>query len=185
MNPPTRSWRPGSEAAIASASDLPADLQVEANDGVVSITGSLACDDCGGLQTPGGIGTVQQSVGAVVRAVPGVEAVEVRARSRPLADLRRSDCRSHSSPRFEDAGKNPQRHARCRGAPASEGSKRRGYARSPRDGHPPESGSGSALVSPSTTASRSQGAAAGGVTDLAVGRSLRTLPGADPGTWTP
>ncbi len=64
------------EAAMASASDLPASLQVAVNDGVVIVTGSLACDDCGGLQTPGGIGTVQQSVGAVVRAVPGVEAVE-------------------------------------------------------------------------------------------------------------
>lgn len=71
------------EAAIASASDLPDDLQVEANDGVVSITGSLACDDCGGLQTPGGIGTVQQSVGAVVRAVPGVEAVEFALEAGP------------------------------------------------------------------------------------------------------
>ena len=64
------------EAALAGASDLPAGFQVEANDGAVIITGSLECDDCGGLLTPGGIGTVQQSLGAVVRAIPGVEAVE-------------------------------------------------------------------------------------------------------------
>ncbi len=64
------------EAALQTASDLPAGFRVEANDGVVIITGSLACDDCGGLRTPGGIGTVQQSLGAVVRAIPGVEAVE-------------------------------------------------------------------------------------------------------------
>lgn len=64
------------EAALATASDLPAGFEVEVAAGVVTITGSLACDDCGGLRTPGGIGTVQQSLGAVVRAVPGVEAVE-------------------------------------------------------------------------------------------------------------
>ena len=55
--------------------DGPSDEELVAA-GVVTITGSLACDDCGGLRTPGGIGTVQQSLGAVVRAVPGVEAVE-------------------------------------------------------------------------------------------------------------
>ena len=64
------------EAALATAADLPAGLEVEVAAGVVTITGSLACDDCGGLRTPPGLGTVQQSLGAVVRAVPGVEAVE-------------------------------------------------------------------------------------------------------------
>ena len=64
------------EAAIAGASDLRADsLTVAVTDGVVTITGSVLCDDCGGTRTPNGTGTVQQSLGAVVRAVPGVERV--------------------------------------------------------------------------------------------------------------
>lgn len=64
-------------AAIANASDLPADaFSVAANDGVVRITGSAVCEDCGGMRTPGGIQSIQQSLGAVVRAVPGVERVE-------------------------------------------------------------------------------------------------------------
>lgn len=64
-------------AAIANASDLPADaFAVDARDGVVRITGSVACEACGGMQTPGGIQSIQQSLGAVARAVPGVERVE-------------------------------------------------------------------------------------------------------------
>jgi osmotically-inducible protein OsmY len=64
-------------AAIANASDLPADaFSVAASDGVVRITGAVACEDCGGMQTPGGIQSIQQSLGAVTRAVPGVERVE-------------------------------------------------------------------------------------------------------------
>jgi hypothetical protein len=65
------------EAALATASDVPADaLTVVVVDGVVTVTGSVACDECGGIRTPGGSGTVQQSLGAVVRAIPGVESVE-------------------------------------------------------------------------------------------------------------
>ena len=65
------------EAALASASDVPADaLTVEVSEGVVTVTGSVVCEDCGGRRTPGGFGTVQQSLGAVVRAIPGVESVE-------------------------------------------------------------------------------------------------------------
>lgn len=64
------------EAALASASDLPAaGLTVQVQDGVVIISGRLDCPDCGGSGTPGGTGTIQQSLGAVVRAVPGVESV--------------------------------------------------------------------------------------------------------------
>jgi osmotically-inducible protein OsmY len=64
------------EAAIEAASDLRADsLSVAVSEGVITITGSVVCDDCGGTRTPGGTGTVQQSLGAVVRAVPGVERV--------------------------------------------------------------------------------------------------------------
>jgi osmotically-inducible protein OsmY len=72
------------QAALASASDLPADsLTVQARAGVVTVTGSVICADCGGTRTPSGTGTVQQSLGAVVRAVPGVERVlfELRYRS--------------------------------------------------------------------------------------------------------
>lgn len=64
------------ERAIAGASDLPSGLMVAVNQGAVTISGSLACEDCGGQQTPGNVGTVQQSVGAIVRAVPGVSEVQ-------------------------------------------------------------------------------------------------------------
>ena len=64
-------------AAIASASDLPADyLTVSVDSGTVRVTGSLACEDCGGMRTPGGEDTIQQTLGAVIRAVPGVGSVE-------------------------------------------------------------------------------------------------------------
>jgi osmotically-inducible protein OsmY len=64
-------------SAIVNASDLPADaFLVAASDGVVRITGSVVCDECGGMLTPAGIQSIQQSLGAVVRAVPGVERVE-------------------------------------------------------------------------------------------------------------
>ena len=64
-------------AAIAGTSDLPQNsLAVAADGGVVQISGSVACADCGGMLTPGGIQTIQQTLGAVVRAVPGVERVE-------------------------------------------------------------------------------------------------------------
>ena len=52
------------ETALASASDVNADgLTVAAHRGVVTLTGQLAS------------GTEQQSVGAIVRAIPGVEGV--------------------------------------------------------------------------------------------------------------
>jgi hypothetical protein len=61
------------EAAIAAAADLPADsISVQVRDGVVTLSGSVVCESCGGNATPGGAGTVQQSLGAVVRAIPGV-----------------------------------------------------------------------------------------------------------------
>lgn len=64
------------ESALASAADLPGGFTVEVNEGIVLISGSMACEDCGGLRTPGNIGTVQQSLGGVVRAVPGVMRVD-------------------------------------------------------------------------------------------------------------
>ena len=63
--------------ALESASDLPANaITVEAREGIVILTGSVVCDSCGGARTPAGVRTVQQSLGSVVRAVPGVERVE-------------------------------------------------------------------------------------------------------------
>jgi osmotically-inducible protein OsmY len=75
------------EAALASASDVPAgSIAVEVSDGVVTLTGSVVCQECGGSRTPPGFGTVQQSLGAVVRAIPGVESVEFRLEYEPLQD---------------------------------------------------------------------------------------------------
>jgi len=53
---------------------------VQVRGGVVTLSGSLACGDCGGNATPAGSATVQQGLGALVRAVPGVERVEFRLR---------------------------------------------------------------------------------------------------------
>ena len=64
------------ERALEAASDLPASsITVRVRDGVVTLRGSVACGSCGGSRTPGGFGTVQQSLGAVVRAIPGIERV--------------------------------------------------------------------------------------------------------------
>ncbi len=72
------------EAALAAAADVPADsITVQVEGGVVTLSGSVVCDACGGNSTPGGTGTVQQSLGAVVRAVPGVERVVFRLRYEP------------------------------------------------------------------------------------------------------
>tara|TARA_Y100000590_G_scaffold409735_1_gene502149 strand:+ start:24 stop:371 length:348 start_codon:yes stop_codon:yes gene_type:complete len=61
------------EAILQSASDLPENaITVEVEDGVVTLMGSIVCDTCGGVRTPPGVRTTQQSLGAVVRAVPGV-----------------------------------------------------------------------------------------------------------------
>lgn len=71
-------------AALRSASDVPADMiDVTVLDGVVTLSGSVACEKCGGRSTPPAYGTVQQSLGAVVRAVPGVNRVEFELRYRP------------------------------------------------------------------------------------------------------
>ncbi len=78
------------EAALASASDVPADaITVMVSDGVVTLTGSVVCQECGGRRTPGGFGTVQQSLGAVVRAIPGVESVEFELEYAPPQDAGR------------------------------------------------------------------------------------------------
>ena len=63
-------------SVIENASDLPPGFQVEVTEGVVRVTGSVLCDECGGMRTPGHIGTIQQSLGGVVRAVPGVMRVD-------------------------------------------------------------------------------------------------------------
>ncbi len=64
------------ESALARAADLPRGFNVEVTEGVVLISGSVVCEDCGGMRTPGNIGTIQQSLGGVVRAVPGVMRVD-------------------------------------------------------------------------------------------------------------
>ena len=80
---PDEALRARVESALAGAADLPADsLTVEVRDGIVTLTGSVLCDACGGNATPGGAGTVQQSLGAVVRAVPGVTSVRFALRYR-------------------------------------------------------------------------------------------------------
>ncbi len=72
------------EAVLVSASDIPADsITVAVSEGVVTLSGSVVCAECGGRRTPNGSGTVQQSLGAVVRAIPGVERVEFKLRYRP------------------------------------------------------------------------------------------------------
>lgn len=60
------------EALIKQQSDLPQGLQVAVSGGRVMLTGSLECEACGGNATPGTEDTIQQSLGAVVRAIPGV-----------------------------------------------------------------------------------------------------------------
>ena len=78
------------EAALASASDVPAEsLAVVVIDGVVTVTGSVVCQECGGRRTPPGTGTVQQSLGAVIRAIPGVESVEFELEYEPPEDASR------------------------------------------------------------------------------------------------
>ncbi len=75
------------ESALASASDVPAgSIAVEVSDGVVTLTGSVVCQECGGRRTPPGSGTVQQSLGAVVRAIPGVTSVEFDLEYEPPQD---------------------------------------------------------------------------------------------------
>ena len=72
------------ETALVAASDVPADsITVAVSQGVVTLTGSVVCQECGGRRTPGGSGTTQQSLGAVVRAIPGVASVEFKLEYQP------------------------------------------------------------------------------------------------------
>jgi hypothetical protein len=81
---PDAALRARVEAALAAAADLPADsLTVAVQGGVVTLSGSVICEECGGNATPPGAGTVQQSLGAVVRAVPGVSELRFALRYRP------------------------------------------------------------------------------------------------------
>ena len=63
------------DSSIARSADLPQQIGVQVREGVVTISGTLDCEGCGGMRTPGNFGTVQQSLGAVVRAVAGVREV--------------------------------------------------------------------------------------------------------------
>jgi osmotically-inducible protein OsmY len=72
------------EAVLAAnATELPPRIQVEAINGNVSLSGSLDCEECGGMRTPGTLDTIQQSMGAIVRAVPGVESVNFELTTGP------------------------------------------------------------------------------------------------------
>jgi len=64
------------ESAIVGAADLPDGFSVTVDGGLVSIGGTLACEDCGGMRTPANIGSIQQTLGAIVRSVPGVRQVQ-------------------------------------------------------------------------------------------------------------
>ena len=78
-SPPNEVLRERVEQALMSAADVPAEnITVEVNDGVVTLTASDLCQghECPGRGTPGQVGTVQQSIGAVVRAIPGVRDVQ-------------------------------------------------------------------------------------------------------------
>jgi osmotically-inducible protein OsmY len=71
------------EAALRASSDIPVDsITVQVQGAVATLTGSVICDACGGNATPPGAGTVQQSLGAVVRAVPGITDVRFVLRYR-------------------------------------------------------------------------------------------------------
>jgi len=76
-SPPDEVLRERVEQALMNAMDVPA-LNIAVNDGMVTLTASDLCaeHECPGRGTPGQLGTVQQSIGAVVRAIPGVRAVE-------------------------------------------------------------------------------------------------------------
>lgn len=61
-------------AALAAASDIPArDIAVEVKAGVVSLKGRVSANSMRGVTYPTAM--MQQSIGAVVRAVPGVKEV--------------------------------------------------------------------------------------------------------------
>ena len=62
------------QAALVNAADVPGqEITVEVSDGVVTLTGQVSSDGQRGVPYPSA--TVQQSIGAVVRAVPGVQEV--------------------------------------------------------------------------------------------------------------
>lgn len=82
--PPDDVLRDRVEAALLGASDVPgSQITVDVSAGVVRLTGSAVCPECGGMSTPNGIGSVLQTIGSVVRAVPGVEAVESDLETKP------------------------------------------------------------------------------------------------------
>ena len=82
-SPPDEVLKERVEGALMNSSDIPGeDIRVEVDEGVVMLTASNLCQDpqdpeeCPGRSTPGRLGTVQQSIGAVLRAIPGVKDVQ-------------------------------------------------------------------------------------------------------------
>jgi osmotically-inducible protein OsmY len=75
------------EAALANAEDVPGEeITVAVTDGVVTLSGTVPSDGQRGVPYPGA--TVQQSIGAVVRAVPGVEEVQFSLQIEPVSPAR-------------------------------------------------------------------------------------------------
>ena len=71
------------QAALENAADVPGrEITVEVADGVVTLTGQVSSDALRGVPYPSA--TVQQSIGAVVRAVPGVKEVRFSIQIEPI-----------------------------------------------------------------------------------------------------
>ncbi|MDP6580797.1 MAG: BON domain-containing protein [Vicinamibacterales bacterium] len=62
------------------------EITVAVTDGVVTLSGTVPSDGQRGVPYPGA--TVQQSIGAVVRAVPGVEEVQFSLQIEPVSPAR-------------------------------------------------------------------------------------------------
>lgn len=70
------------QAALVSASDVPGrEITVEVSGGVVTLAGRVSSDQMRGAAYPGAF--LQQSVGAIVRAVPGVKDVRFSVQIEP------------------------------------------------------------------------------------------------------
>jgi osmotically-inducible protein OsmY len=71
------------QAALVNASDVPGrDITVDVKAGVVNLTGRVPSDGMRGSAYPGAF--LQQSVGAIVRAIPGVKDVRFSVQIEPL-----------------------------------------------------------------------------------------------------
>ena len=75
------------KAALVNAADVPGRaITVEVSDGVVTLTGQVSSAGQRGVPYPSA--TVQQSIGALVRAVPGVREVRFSIQIEPVPPAR-------------------------------------------------------------------------------------------------